>query len=212
MSLTLLGGGDDERIRSASALCVFSLPLRLVSYKQWSHTFQRACFCAICHDVTSSQSTRGAAWGSVCVCVSEGMGVGWQGGGSSPLGKAHLLSYYLVLPASMRADMHIKSRIHRLPVIHTASQWCNTLYMCYIGVLYCMLCGNYRSVMVMMYSNIFYIVHSMLQGDCSVLLKWVTLAVPVSPSFGETQLSRYVLIFWFTMNLWGLIIRSTSCG
>lgn len=60
-----------------------ALPLRflsflpalcLISYKQWGHTFQWACFCAIRDDVTGSQSTRSTAWGGVraCVCVSEG--------------------------------------------------------------------------------------------------------------------------------------------
>lgn len=43
--------------------------------------------------------------------------------------------------------------------------------------------------MVMMHSNLFYIVYPMLRGDCSVLLKWFLRAVPVSPGLGETQLS-----------------------
>lgn len=56
----------------------------------------------------------------VFVCV-KGSVIGGGGGGGSPLGKAHLLSYYLDLPASMRAEMHIKSENHRLPAMRTAS-------------------------------------------------------------------------------------------
>lgn len=72
----------------------------------------------------------------MCVCQ-WGEGVVWQGG--SLMGKAHLLSYYLVLPADMRVYMHIKSWIHRLPLIHTVSQWCNMLYILH-GGLYTVCC------------------------------------------------------------------------
>lgn len=134
----------------------------------------------------------------VCACVSEGVGVHhWE---------KHTCSVIIWFCQQAWEQTCTSNHESTGFLWYTASQWCNILYMCYIGVLYCMLCGNYRSVMVMMYSNIFYIVYSMLQGDCSVLLKWVMLAVPVSPSFGETQLSRYVLIFWFSMNLWVFLL------
>lgn len=95
-----------------------------------------------------------------------------EGGAGSPLGKAHLLNYYLVLPANMRAHMHIKSQIHRLLVTHTASRWCNILYLLHaVGVLYTVCCVI---IIIMMYSEIFHTVHCILQGDCSVLLKWLS--------------------------------------
>lgn len=55
-------------------MCLSALSLDLhfclISSKQWSHTFHWACFCVICDDVTSSQSTR-SVWNHVFISGSE---------------------------------------------------------------------------------------------------------------------------------------------
>jgi len=109
MSWTLRGGDGHTSCASPPSLA----PSRLISDKQWSHTFQGACvflFFAICHDVTSSQSTHSAAWGSMCVSVwvfvCEGEGGGWGESGGFTTGKSTVIIWFC--SATSRAHMHIK--------------------------------------------------------------------------------------------------------
>lgn len=142
---------EDEHIGSASPLCVSSLPLCLMSYKQWSHTFQRACFSAICHDVTGSQSTCSAAWGSTCACV-------WVRGWGGYHWEKHTCS--VIICFCPRAWEHAyTSNQDSKGFLWYMLPLSDVIYSVYCtphgDAVYCILCGSYSPVMVMMYSVLF---------------------------------------------------------